>query len=205
MFQSYEASDRGDTLNTPAHVIFAAAAFARPYDRRRTFAAIAGALAPDLSLYLMAGVSLYVLGISPQVVFDQLYFSDAWQQVFAIDNSFFVWGAAFAVAWWFGAKNAMVFAAAALMHLALDFPLHHDDGRPHFWPVSDWVFESPISYWDRGAHAGIVGPVEMALSALFCLVLVRRFTSFRSRFLVACLAAVQLAPVFIWMFVFASG
>jgi len=31
-------------MNTPAHVIFAAAAFARPFDRRRTVAAVAGGL-----------------------------------------------------------------------------------------------------------------------------------------------------------------
>ncbi len=205
MSLSYEQSASGETLNTPAHVIFAAAAFARPHDRKRTFAAIAGALAPDMSLYVMAGVSLYILGISPQVVFDQLYFSDAWQQVFAIDNSFFVWGGLLAVAWWFGAKNWTIFAASALMHVALDFPLHHDDGRPHFWPVSDWVFESPISYWDRGAHASIVGPIEMGLCVLFCVILMLRYTSLRSRAVIASLGALQLAPVFIWMFVFASG
>ncbi len=185
-------------------MIFAAAAFAKPYDRRRTVAAIAGALAPDVSLYAMAIVSLYVLQISPEIVFGELYFSEAWQQVFAIDNSFFVWGTACGLAWWFGARNAMVFAAAALMHLALDFPLHHDDGRPHFWPASDWVYESPISYWDRRHYAGIVGPIEMAMSALFCLILMKRFPSIRSRLLIAGLAVVQLAPVFVWVFVFAS-
>ena len=168
-------------MNTPAHIIFAAAAFARPYERKRTLAALAGALAPDLSLYVMAGIAIYILGISPYVVFDELYFSDAWQQVFAVDNSFFVWGFAFGVAWWLGARNAMVFAASGLMHLAFDFPLHHDDGRPHFWPFSDWVFQSPVSYWDRAHHAGIVGPIELGLSLLFCLVLFRRFNSLRSR------------------------
>lgn len=153
----------------------------------------------------MASVSLYVLNISPQVVFDELYFSTGWQQVFAIDNSFFVWGTVFAFAWWFTAKNMMVFAASALMHLALDFPLHHDDGRPHFWPVSDWIFESPVSYWDRSAHAGLVGPIEMGLCVLFCLILMRRFYSLRSRLVTGALGLVQLAPVFVWMFVFASG
>ena len=186
-------------------MIFAAAAFAKPHDRRRTVAAVAGALAPDASLYIMASVSLYILQISPQVVFDELYFSPAWQQVFAIDNSFFVWGAALGLAWWLKAPNMVVFAASALMHVALDFPLHHDDGRPHFWPLSDWVFESPVSYWDRSAHAGIIGPIEMGLSALFCLILMRRFTSLRSRAVIALLGLIQLAPVFIWMFVFASG
>ncbi len=192
-------------MNTPAHVIFAAAAFARPYDRRRTFAAIAGALAPDLSLYLMAATALYILRLPPGYVFDTLYFSDAWQQVFAIDNSFLVWGAAFGLAWALGARNAMVFTASALLHLAFDFPLHHDDGRPHFWPFSDWVFESPLSYWDNAAHAGIVAPIEMGLSLLFCLILMRRFPSWRSRLLIACLAFVQLAPVFFWAFVFAQN
>ncbi len=192
-------------MNTPAHLIFAAAAFARPHDRRRTLAALSGALAPDLSLYVMVGVSLYVLGLSPHYVFDTLYFSDAWQRVFAVDNSFIVWGAAFGVAWGMGARNAMVFAVSGLMHLAFDFPLHHDDGRPHFWPLSDWVFQSPVSYWDSAHHAGIVGPVEMAVSLLFCLILMRRFTSLRSRVLIGGLGAVQLLPLVMWTYIFAVG
>lgn len=198
-------SANGEEMNTPAHLIFAVAAFAQPNQRRHTTAAVVGALAPDLSLYLMAGVSLFVLGISPDHVFGTLYFSDAWQQVFKVDNSFLVWGAGFALGWWRGSRTAMIFAASGLMHLAFDFPLHHDDGRAHFWPLSDWVFQSPISYWDTSHHAGIIGPIEMGLSLLFCGILMRRFTSLRSRFLIAALAIVQLAPVFFWAFVFAQN
>ena len=186
-------------------MIFAAAAFARPFDRRRTIAALAGGLAPDLSLYVMAFVALYVMRWSPDYVFDILYFSPAWRQVFAVDNSFIVWGLALLLARAFGARNAMVFAASGLLHLAFDFPLHHDDGRPHFWPLSDWVFQSPISYWDKAHHAGIVGPVETGLSLLFCFMLMRRFTSLRSRALICVLAGGQLAPLFIWAYVFATN
>ena len=192
-------------MNTPAHLIFAAAAFAQPYRRRYTVAAIAGALTPDLSLYLMAGVALFVLGLSPEHVFGTLYFSDAWQQVFKIDNSFLVWGAGLLLAWATKSRTAMIFAASGLMHLALDFPLHHDDGRAHFWPLSNWVFESPVSYWDTGHHAGIIAPIEMGLSLLFCLILMRRFPSVRSRLLIGALAAVQLTPGIIWAFVFAQN
>jgi len=189
-------------VNTPAHLIFAAAAFAQPYNRRRTYAALAGALAPDLSLYVMAGVALYGLGLSPSYVFDTLYFSNSWQTVFAIDNSFLVWGLVFVLAWRLGARNGMVFAGAALLHLAFDFPLHHDDGRPHFWPLSDWVFASPISYWDTRAHAGVIAPIETGLSVLLCLILMRRFPSLRSRLLIGALAAVQVAPALFWAIVF---
>lgn len=192
-------------MNTPAHVIFALAAFARPEDRRRTAAAVAGAIGPDVSLYLMAGVSLFILGNSPQVVFGEQYFSDAWQAVFKVDNSFFVWGVAFGFAWWRGAKAAMVFAAAGLLHLALDFPLHHDDGRPHFWPLTDWIYESPFSYWDMARHAGVIGPLEMALSALFCGLLMLRFGGVRSRFAIGALALAELSPLVIWAWMFAAG
>ena len=192
-------------MNTPAHLIFSAAIFARPHDRRRTLAGLAGALAPDLSLYVMAGTAIFVLGLNPGYVFGTLYFSDTWQQVFRVDNSFLIWAAGFGVAWWYGARAAMVFAASALLHLAFDLPLHHDDGRPHFWPVTDWVFESPVSYWDRAHHAGVVGPVEMGLSLFFCLILIRRFPSLRSRLLIAALAAVQLSPALFWAWMFAGN
>jgi len=191
-------------MNTPAHLILAAAVFARPYERRRTLAALAGALAPDLSLYLLSGTSIFLLGLSPHYVFGTLYFSETWQQVFAVDNSFVIWGVAFAIAWWSGATSGMVFAASGLLHLAFDFPLHHDDARPHFWPVTDWVFRSPISYWDSSRFAGVVGPVETVLSLLLCASLMLRFTSLRSRLLIGLLAVAQLSPLFIWAIMFAS-
>lgn len=192
-------------MNTPAHLIFAAAAFARPHERRRTVAALAGALAPDLSLYLMAGFALFVMQLSPAYVFDTLYFSDSWQMVFKIDNSFLLWGAGLALAWWVRSPTAMVFAAAGLLHLAFDFPLHHDDGRAHFWPLSDWVFRSPLSYWDSRHYGAVIGPIEMLISFAFCVLLFFRFSSLRSRAVICAAALMQLSPVFIWAYIFAMG
>ncbi len=191
-------------MNTPAHLIFAAAAFARPHQRITSMAAVAGAFAPDLSLYLMAGVSLFVLQLSPAYVFGTLYYSDAWQAVFTVDNSFILWGLGLLLAWRLNSTGGMIFAASGLLHLAFDFPLHNTDARPHFWPLTSWVFHSPVSYWDDRHYAGIISPVEMALSFGFCLLLIRRFGSLRSRTVICGIAAVQLAPVFVWAFVFAD-
>ena len=192
-------------MNTPAHLIFAAAAFARPYERSRTIAALLGALAPDLSLYLMAGVALFVMGFSPEHVFNTLYFSDAWQMVFKVDNSFILWGVGLILGWWCRAPTVMVFAGAGLLHLAFDFPLHHDDGRAHFWPLSDWVFHSPLSYWDGQHYGGIIGPIEFAISFAFCVVLFFRFSSLRSRAVICVAAITQISPALIWAYVFAVG
>ena len=160
-------------MNTPAHLLLGAAAFGRGGDRTVMKAAMLGAILPDLSLYLMAGVSLYLLNIPPSVVFNTLYFSDAWQTVFAIDNSFILWGALMGAAIWVKKRWAIALCGAALLHLALDFPLHHDDGRPHFWPLSNWIFESPLSYWDVRHGARWIGPIEVALSGVALFLLLR--------------------------------
>ena len=189
-------------MNTPAHLIFGVAAFGREGRRGTVGAALAGSLAPDLSLYLLGGVSLFVLGIPENVVFGELYFSDAWQTIFAIDNSFFLWGGALAAALWWRMPRLTAFAAAGVLHLALDFPLHHDDGRAHFWPVSDWIFESPVSYWDGRHHAGVVAPLEVAASVALAVHAFIRHRALWLRALLALLVILEFASggIFYWLF-----
>lgn len=189
-------------MNTPAHLIFAAAAFGRPQFRWTILAALAGGLAPDLSLYLMVGWHLLIAGTEARVVFGELYYSDAWQAVFAVDNSFLIWGAVFALALWQGLRVLVAFTGAGLLHIALDFPLHAGDGRPHFWPLSDWVFHSPVSYWDSHHHAGWVGSAEMALCALFVVLLWRRVPSWPWRITFAVLLLLEAGANNVWAFVF---
>ena len=189
-------------MNTPAHLIFGAAAFARPGAPAVTAAAVAGALAPDLSLYLLTSWALYVQGLSPHVVFDQLYFSAAWQRVFAVDNSIFVWGALAGAGVWSGRAWLTAFGGAGLLHVLMDLPLHHDDGRPHFWPLTDWVFKSPVSYWDTSRHAGIVGPLEGLAALLLCVILWRRFRGWPARGLIVVAATLEMLPTLFWNFMF---
>ncbi len=189
-------------MNTPAHLIFGAAAFARPGQPNVTGAALAGSLAPDLSLYLMVGWHLIVLGTPMKVVFDQLYFSDAWMQVFAVDNSFILWGALMGLALWSKRMWLIAFAGSGLLHLAFDFPLHHDDGRPQFWPLTDWIYESPVSYWDSGHYGNIAGPIEIGVCLVLLGILWRRFDGLPARLAILAAAGFQLFPVIMWAMVF---
>ncbi|MCP3972149.1 MAG: cobalamin biosynthesis protein CobQ [Rhodobacteraceae bacterium] len=189
-------------MNTPAHVIFGAAAFAPPGAPRVTLAAIAGSLAPDLSLYLMVGVSIWLFRVEPMVVFGEYYYSAAWQQVFAVDNSFLLWGGMLGLGIRFRHRVLIAFAGAGFLHLAFDFPLHNHDARRHFWPLTDWVFESPLNYWDWRFHADIVGPLEVALSLVLCVLLWRRFRRLPMRAGVALLAAAEAMASGVWQFIF---
>ena len=190
-------------MNTPAHLLLGAAVMARGGERKLIWAAMAGALLPDLSLYLMAGVSLTLLNIPAQRVFNELYFSDAWQTVFAIDNSFVLWGLLLALALWRRSDWGIALTGAALLHLALDFPLHHDDGRPHFWPLTSWVFESPVSYWDRSHGAGWIAPIEAALasSAAIWLWIRRPGWIVSAIILVLLIAEIRTVRTWLWFFV----
>ncbi|MEM9550955.1 MAG: cobalamin biosynthesis protein CobQ [Pseudomonadota bacterium] len=189
-------------MNTPAHVLLAAAAFGSGREARILYAAVLGALAPDASLYLMAGWALWVQNIPPQVVFDELYFSPGWQTVFAIDNSFFLWAGLMLVARASGSAVLTAFSAAGLLHLALDFPLHAGDGRPHFWPASQWVFDSPVSYWDSSHHAMWVAPATVALSVLSFAVLWRRGIGMTGGIVFAVLLGMELWVARQWILFF---
>ena len=191
-------------MNTPAHLILGAAVFARPDRPGVTAAALAGALLPDLALYLLVGWAM-VRGIEARVIFDEMYFSDGWQGVFAVDNSIPLWAAALAVGLWRGWPVLAAFAAAGLLHLGFDFALHHDDARRHFWPVSNWVFESPVSYWDRRHYGSFVAPLEIAVSLALCGVLWRRFRGRLARGLIALAAAAETTPAIMFAVMFAQG
>ena len=185
-------------MNVPAHLILGTAVFGKASNARITLAAVLGSLAPDLSLFAMAGWSLFVAGVDPAIVFGEYYFSDAWQRVFSIDNSFIFWGLGLLAAVWADHKVMVAFAAAGLMHLGFDFLLHNSDARIQFWPLSDWAFISPVSYWDVRYYANIVSPIELGVTLILAVVLLRRFKSSLSRvfILLAAIAEISTSHVF---------
>lgn len=191
-------------MNTPAHLIFGAAAFGKPGRPDVTAAAVFGALLPDLSLYLMVSWAMFVQGIDARVIFDELYFSDAWQAVFAVDNSMPIWGIALALGLWRRWPVLTAFAAAGLLHLVFDFGLHHEDARRHFWPVSDAVFRSPFSYWDRNHYGQIISPLEIAVSLALCVLLWRRFAGRLARGLIVLAAVAEAAPGILFALMFSG-
>ena len=174
------------------------AAFGRPGEARVTFAALLGALLPDLSLYLLVGWQLALVGTPAEVVFREMYYSTAWQAVFAVDNSIPLWAVLLASGLAARRPWIVALAGAALLHLAFDLGLHADDGRRHFWPLTDWVFASPLSYWDRRHHGGVVGPVEAALTLVLAAWLWVRHRSAAARVAIATLAAAEAAPFVMW-------
>ena len=68
---------------------------------------------------------------------------------------------------WLIKKRWMVFFSLSMcLHFIVDFFTHNDDAHRHFLPLSDYRFESPISYWDRDHYGELGGAIELALLAV---------------------------------------
>lgn len=187
-------------MNTPAHAIFGLAAFGRPGRPAVTAAAFAGGLVPDISLFVMVGWARFVMDVPAGTIFRQYYYSDAWMSVFAVDNSFLLWGLLLGLALWRGWEKLTAFAGAGLLHLACDFPLHNHDARPQFWPLTDWVFRSPFSYWDNSHHAAVIEPLEIGACVVLTALILWRFRSWAMRAGALVLLAMEFFASGIWRF-----
>ena len=179
-------------MNTPTHLIMSAVLFAKPEQRKVMTAALLGGFLPDFSLYFMFFWHKLVLQTPTQTIFNDLYFSDYWQKIFAMDNSFIVWGIVLGLALFLRSEWMIAMSGAALVHLLCDFPLHVDDARAHFWPLTMWKFESPISYWDSTHHGNIVSTLEFLLIGVMLGVLWWRFENKMPRIVIALSAAIMI-------------
>lgn len=170
-------------MMTQTHLLVGTALFARPDAWLRNIAVTVGALLPDAGIFVLFGWSK-VAGIPERQVWDELYWQEPWRTWVAAQNSVFLYaGLALAgvVVLWAARPLfrvgvlALFLALAALAHVVLDFPVHHDDAHRHLWPISDWVFRSPVSYWDPAHHGRTFMVVEAALAIALAVWLFTRF------------------------------
>lgn len=188
-------------MMTQTHLLVGTALFARPGEGLRNTGVVLGSLLPDAAIFVLFGWSK-LAGIPERRVWDELYFSEPWRSWVAAQNSVFVYGAlalvSVVVLWavrplFRVGLLALFVALAALAHLALDFPVHHDDAHRHLWPASDWVFRSPVSYWDPQHHGRTFMVVEAALAIALALWLFGRFRAWWVRTLLALAVVLYLA------------
>ena len=186
---------------TQTHLLIASALFAKPGHKKRNTAVLVGALIPDAAIYVLVAYAA-ITGIPQRTLWNETYWTDSWQTWVTIGNSLPLYLGLFLVALWIAAPQdgrarwqslPALLALAALTHLAGDFPVHNDDAHIHFWPLTEWRFHSPVSYWDRDHYAGIFAPLEMLLGLGLMVVLFRRFSGLLTRILLGLSIALYVA------------
>ncbi len=121
----------------------------------------AGAVMPDLPIIAFYVYQRGVLGTPDAFIWSSAYFQPDWQLLFDLFHSLPLLCLAAVISWRARALHLLAFITSMILHCLTDLPLHHDDAHAHFLPLSNWRFESPISYWDARHHGHLIAAVEM--------------------------------------------
>ncbi|MBU1173903.1 MAG: hypothetical protein KKH72_00760 [Alphaproteobacteria bacterium] len=163
---------------TTTHMLMAAFVTTRPRMRAwMVFLGWFGGFFPDLPMFVMVGMARLLE--SPVNLWrqpDGLYWLDPWRTLTGLSHSIPIWAALALVGWagWQLGKGRvtvaglamLVFSAGALIHSVADLLVHTHDAHSHFLPLSDFVFHSPVSYYQRDHFGREFSVFELG----FCLV-----------------------------------
>ena len=148
-------------MTTQSHVILNIALLSKRDKPFLHLYAFFGAVVPDLPMYIFFIVESLIRKTPQRELWGSRYFAEAWQNFFDLFNAVPLILIVLGVGYYLlNSERTVVFAWSMLIHCVFDFLTHHDDGHHHFFPISDFVFESPISYWDEDHYSGVVALVE---------------------------------------------
>jgi len=184
-------------MMTPTHLLLSCGLLTARNSPARNLAVIAGGAAPDLPMLGLFIWDRYVQGLDEGTIWEERYWTDAWQIPTAIGHSIPIALVILAVGMAMRWQAMMFFAGSVLVHVAGDLPFHNDDAHMHLWPLSRYKFISPISYWDPAHYGTIMHWVELALMVAMLVVLWRRFEAVWVRTLCICGIGLSIAvPVY---------
>lgn len=149
-------------MNTPGHIAVNLALLGKKGRPELSLPAIAGALAPDVPIYFFYLYQRLFASASERAIWSDIYFQPSWQALFDTAHSIPVVLILILAAHQLGRPGWALFFTSMALHSAFDFPLHGDDAHRHFFPLSDYRFESPVSYWDPRRYGMVVSLIEIA-------------------------------------------
>lgn len=176
-------------MNTPAHIVVGLALLGRGRGSQHGRWIALGTLLPDLPMFGFYLWQRLALSTPESVIWGSRYFEPHWQTLFDGFNSIPIVLLGLAIASYLRAWPAIYLCGGLLVHFATDLPFHHDDGHRHFYPLSSWRFESPVSYWDPAHYGSLGAGFELACVAIAGLELARRTRRVAVRALLLALVA----------------
>ena len=184
-------------MNTPAHVAINLMLLTREPDYRKTAAVIGGALIPDLAIIAFYAWQLW-LGTAEDVIWSTEYYRPFWQAWIDSFNSIPLVTLALVLGWYLRWPLLLLIAASMLLHIFADLPLHHDDAHRHFFPLLEWRFESPVSYWDPAHYGNWASLFEISAVTAASIFLYRRYLPLRP-WVIGIFAIYLLYWGYVWM------
>ena len=196
-------------VTTPAHAALSLIVLGR--SERNALPVALGAVAPDAPMLVFYLWERLVRGVSEGRIWSERYFDPGWQVVFDIPSSIPLLALALCILLVLVGRRSTagripsagvaatprparlaawaLFVASMILHALGDLPLHREDAHRHFFPISDWRFTSPVSYWDPDHYGGYAAVGEVVLVLAVSVFLFRVYRG-RGRWIVAGVAGV---------------
>jgi len=162
-------------MNTPGHIVMNLAFLGKKQKPEHILPLVLGGILPDIPIYIFYAYQKFVVGMPELFIWAVVYFLHEWQVVFDSFHSIPILLAGFFLA--SQSKRLTWFVplfAGMLLHSLIDLPLHSEDAHRHFYPLSDFRFESPVSYWNP-EHYGFIATVAEILAVIFASIYVLKW------------------------------
>ncbi len=158
-------------MNTPSHLIMNLLLMEGVAEKPPVSAIALGSVLPDFPIWLFYLYARLVRRLPQRVLWGQAYADSVWHGIADATHSFPLILLGMTITMWLGMPWWSWLFASMGLHALFDFPLHHDDAHRHFFPLSNWRFASPVSYWDARYHGVIAARLEVLAVLLACIVL----------------------------------
>ena len=180
-------------MNTPAHAILNILLQGRQQSPGMLCAIAFGAVLPDLSMIMFYTWHKLIVGTPEMQIWHKYYPLPQWQAVFDGFHSIPLSVSIAGIAWLANQRLLAAMCLSMTLHCLFDLPVHHDDGHRHFFPLSDWRYSSPVSYWHPDHHGRTFGIFESALVTSGGVYLFWHFKNKPSRWLICIIMAIYFA------------
>lgn len=153
-------------MNTPSHAIINLFLLGKQSLPQANLPIFIGAILPDIPIFLFYGWAKLIVRQSEKQIWSETYYQPFWQNIVVIFHSIPLALAGCLISFYFKWESLEIFFISLVLHSLEDFPVHNDDAHRHFFPLSNYRFISPISYWDRKHHGAIISLIELSLVLL---------------------------------------
>ena len=150
-------------MNTPGHYILNLALLGKTIAPRDNVAIAIGAILPDVPIFVFYLVAKYIYKMPEGKIWSEAYYEPVWQNLVALFHSIplaLIGAVAFYL---LDGELGVILCISMVCHSLLDLPVHNDDAHRHFFPLSNYRFISPFSYWDTNHYGRTVAFIEIAL------------------------------------------
>ncbi|NEO36422.1 MAG: hypothetical protein F6J90_08845 [Moorea sp. SIOASIH] len=150
-------------MNTPSHAIINLAVLNQQTQLQAALPITIGAILPDAPIFILYIWAKLIRRQPEYQIWSQTYELPFWQNLVATFHSLPLALCGVIISHYWGWQLWEILCWSMILHSLLDLPVHNDDAHRHFFPLSNYRFISPFSYWDPKHHGHTVSTLEKLL------------------------------------------